>query len=139
MVKSYFCGFQQASYTLSNGQSITFSDMCVDNRGSLYTSANTEEQMMIESLPDFGGVIKVHKCYGEPDPIAPTVRNVVKVEVVIPSNNVKEYPEVKRIQDAISVIKEVCAERGVEYSVIRSRESVMERANFFNISFPNLN
>lgn len=139
MVKSYFCGFQQASYTLSNGQSITFSDMCVDNRGSLYTSANTEEQMMIESLPDFGGVIKVHKCYGEPDPIVPTVRNVVKVEVVIPSNNVKEYPEVKRIQDAISVIKEVCAERGVEYSVIRSRESVMERANFFNISFPNLN
>lgn len=139
MVKSYFCGFQQASYTLSNGQSITFSDMCVDNRGSLYTSANTEEQNMIESLPDFGGVIKVHKCYGEPDPIAPTVRNVVKVEVVIPSNNVKEYPEVKRIQDAISVIKEVCAERGVEYSVIRSRESVMERANFFNISFPNLN
>ena len=139
MVKSYFCGFQQASYTLSNGQSITFSDMCVDNRGSLYTSANTEEQMMIESLPDFGGVIKVHKCYGEPDPVTPTVRNVVKVEVVIPSNNVKEYPEVKRIQDAISVIKEVCAERGVEYSVIRSRESVMERANFFNISFPNLN
>ena len=139
MVKSYFCGFQQASYTLSNGQSITFSDMCVDNRGSLYTSANTEEQKMIESLPDFGGVIKVHKCYGEPDPVTPTVRNVVKVEVVIPSNNVKEYPEVKRIQDAISVIKEVCAERGVEYSVIRSRESVMERANFFNISFPNLN
>ena len=139
MVKSYFCGFQQASYTLSNGQSITFSDMCVDNRGSLYTSANTEEQMMIESLPDFGGVIKVYKCYGEPDPVTPTVRNVVKVEVVIPSNNVKEYPEVKRIQDAISVIKEVCAERGVEYSVIRSRESVMERANFFNISFPNLN
>ena len=139
MVKSYFCGFQQASYTLSNGQSITFSDMCVDNRGSLYTSAKTEEQKMIESLPDFGGVIKVHKCYGEPDPVTPTVRNVVKVEVVIPSNNVKEYPEVKRIQDAISVIKEVCAERGVEYSVIRSRESVMERANFFNISFPNLN
>ena len=139
MVKSYFCGFQQASYTLSNGQSITFSDMCVDNRGSLYTSANTEEQKMIESLPDFGGVIKVHKCYGEPDPIPPTVRNVVKVEVVIPSNNSKEYPEVKRIQDAISVIKEVCAERGVEYSVIRSRESVMERAKFFNISFPNLN
>ena len=139
MVKSYFCGFQQASYTLSNGQSITFSDMCVDNRGSLYTSAKTEEQKMIESLPDFGGVIKVHKCYGEPDTVTPTVRNVVKVEVVIPSNNVKEYPEVKRIQDAISVIKEVCAERGVEYSVIRSRESVMERANFFNISFPNLN
>ena len=113
--------------------------MCVDNRGSLYTSANTEEQKMIESLPDFGGVIKVHKCYGEPDPVTPTVRNVVKVEVVIPSNNVKEYPEVKRIQDAISVIKDVCAERGVEYNVIRSREAVMERAKFFNISFPNLN
>ena len=139
MVKSYFCGFQQASYTLSNGQSITFSDMCVDNRGSLYTSANTEEQKMIESLPDFGGVIKVYKCYGEPDPVTPTVRNVVKAEVVIPASNAKEYPEVKRIQDAISVIKDVCAERGVEYSVIRSRESVMERAKFFNISFPNLN
>ena len=43
---------------MSNGQCITFSDMCVDNRGSLYTSANTEEQKMIESLPDFGGVLK---------------------------------------------------------------------------------
>ena len=94
---------------------------------------------MIESLPDFGGVIKVYKCYGEPDPVAPTVRNVVKTEVIIPASNVKEYPEVKRIQDAISVIKGVCTERGVEYNVIRSREAVMERAKFFNISFPNLN
>lgn len=144
MVKSYLCAFQQASYTLKNGRNIVFADMCDGIRGSLYTSSNKAEQVMIESLSDFGCVIKVYKVYGEPEPDMPTLNKVVKVSVVVPketenSNPIKEYLDITRVQDAISIIKEICVERELEYKVIRSRDAVIDRAKYLNISFPNLN
>ena len=138
MVKSYICAYRQASYPLPNGSNVVFADMGLGIKGSLYTSANSSEQAMIESLPDFGGVIKVYKTYGEPDPVAPKLGNVVKVSEVA-GVIVKEYSEVTRTQDAISIVNDVCKERGIECKFIRSREAAIERAKFLNISFPNLN
>lgn len=143
MVKSYLCAFQQASYSLAKGRNITFADMCAGIKGSLYTSFSKEEQNLIESLPDFGGIIKVFKTYGEPEPDMPTLNNVIKVSEVIVkevgSDPIKEYADITRVQDAISIIKEVCAEREIEYKVIRSKDAVIDRAKYLNISFPNLN
>ena len=140
MVKSYLCAFRQASYPLPNGSNIVFADMGIGIHGSLYTSSNSAEQAMIEKLPDFGGVIKVYRTYGEPDPIVQQINNPTTpliVEEVL--SNVLDYPEAVRVQDAISVVKSVCAERGIEYNVIRSKEAVLERAKYLSISFSNLN
>jgi hypothetical protein len=62
----------------------------------------------------------------------------VYAQVGKPNVITAEYPEVTKVQDAVEVIKQVSAEKGVEYATIRRKEDVITKANELGVSFPNL-
>lgn len=103
--------------------------------GSVYTSLNEEEQDAIEKLADFGGVIRLESCTevkcGEVETRGETAE-------AGKDRGLRACPDITSVQDAITEIKRVCAERGLEYSTIRSREETLKKAGELGISFPNM-
>jgi hypothetical protein len=90
----------------------------------MYVTSKPNEQEAIESTSDFKkGVIHLDSVYEEEKP---------------KSAIVAEYPDVTKVQDAVEVIKQVSAEKGVEYATIRKKEDVISKANELGVSFPNL-
>lgn len=123
MTKRYYCVFRNAYYTFGDVR-VRFTDRCSAFAGSVFVTSNPKEQEAIEASGDFkSGVIFLDEVYEDAKP-----NNAI----------VAEYPEVTKVQDAVEVIKQVSAEKGVEYASIRKKEEVLSKANELGVSFPNL-
>jgi hypothetical protein len=124
MTKIYYCAYRNAYYKFKDVQ-VHFTDRCTAFEGSIYITSNLKEQEAIEASADFkNGTIRLHESYGEVE----EKNNAIAVE----------YPEVTKVQDAVEVLKQVSAEKGVEYATIRKKEDVITKANELGVSFPNL-
>lgn len=123
MTKRYYCVYRNAYYKFKDVR-VHFTDRCTAFGGSVFVTSNPKEQEAIEASADFKkGVIFLNEVYEDAKP-----SNAIAVE----------YPEVTKVQDAIEVIKQVSAEKGVEYATIRKKEEVLSKANELGVSFPNL-
>ena len=122
MTKRYYCVYRNAYYKFKEAR-VHFTDRCTAFGGSVFVTSNPKEQEAIEASADFKkGVIYLDEVYAQVKPNTITV----------------EYPEVTKVQDAVEVIKQVSAEKGVEYATIRKKEDVITKANELGVSFPNL-
>lgn len=132
MTKIYLCAFRRCNVTLEDGSSVMFDDRSYGEYGSLYTSTSEKEQRLIEKHPMFGDSITLHSVIEDAPKAEPSeIASVVSADA-------KVFADVTRIQDAIAVIKSECAERGLTYETIRSREKVLQKAEELDIVFPNL-
>lgn len=123
MTKRYYCVYRNAYYKFKDVR-VHFTDRCTAFGGSVYVTSNAKEQEAIEASADFKkGVIYLDEVYAQ---------------VEKPNTITAEYPEVTKVQDAVEVIKQVSAEKGVEYATIRKKEDVITKANELGVSFPNL-
>ncbi len=132
MTKIYLCAFRRCNVTLEDGSSVMFDDRSYGEYGSLYTSTSEKEQKLIEKLPMFGDTITLQSVIED----TPKAKERKNANVV--SADAKVFADVTRIQDAIAAIKNECAERGLTYETIRSREKTLQKAEELNITFPNL-
>ena len=137
-IKTYSCAYANAWYSAGKYR-IHFSYRCVSGQGSAYTSFNEKEQEAIESLKDFGKIIVLESVQkvgtNEPDGKTDSNTETVKEEE---SGEKEVFSDVVSVQDAITVIKRICIEKGVDYTPIRSRADTLAKAGELGISFPNM-
>ncbi len=138
MTKIYLCPFRRCCVTLDDNSTVMFEDRSYGEFGSIYTTASRHEQELLERSPLFGKVFKLHETIGTEEVVERKPKKTEPKAKPAAAEKTTEYPDIKRVQEAIGIIKRVCLERGLEYSVIRSREKALQRASELNISFPNL-
>lgn len=126
------CANKNANFSLGKF-SIRFHEVDWQRSGSMYATSNKEEIEAIKESAYFKqGLIK----------LAPAPRKSKKAakggKAEKKQKKALQYPDVKRVQDAITVIRNVCQERGVNCPSLKNKQSVLSMAKSLNIEFPSI-
>ncbi len=133
---TYYSNLSSASFTFDN-KVVHFRGDGI--RGSIFSTNAESVQNSIEKSTLFGKVIFLKSSVD----ITPN-----KIEVIPDENQIStgesntdtgvEYPDVKNIQEANSVLKILALEKGLPYNSQKTIVSIKQKAFEFGISFPNL-
>ena len=103
------------------------------NQAATYSTADPTEQAIIEDSPQFGGLIKLMRVYGEQGAeVAPALATGKPEAVEV---TLTEVPEVTTKEQAIAYLKT----KGAKATQLRDDEAIKRFAAKIGVSFPNLN
>lgn len=128
MRKIYYSTYKRLTQMLACGKIAYFEDRGWGETGSTFSTSDPRIMADIENLTDFKrGRISIYATFED----KPKVKAPKLAETLT-------FDDVKRVQDAIEVVKRICAERGVACGTIRSRAAVESKAKELGVEFPNL-
>ena len=103
------------------------------NQAATYSTADPTEQAIIEDSPQFGGLIKLMRVYGEQGAeVAPALATEKPEAVEV---TFTEVPEVTTKEQAVAYLKT----KGAKATQLRDDEAIKRFAAKIGVSFPNLN
>ena len=102
------------------------------NTAATYSTADPTEQAIIEDSPQFGGLIKLMRVYGEAGrevaaPLATEKPEAAEVQLLA-------VPEVTTKEQAVAYLKS----KGAKATQLRDDEAIKRFADKIGVSFPNL-
>lgn len=144
MIKTYVCMFKRCCVSFGDGQSVLFDDRGQGEWGSQYTTNDKNEQEMLEKSSLFNNTFHLYSQESEDADEKDTPINLeMPTNPIEDKDNVvieyaRAYPDIVRVQEAISAIKDYCKEQGLPYETIRSREAMLAKAKELGLSFPKI-